>query len=29
MYEHELIAMIYNIAVIDFKMDGVAFGEFR
>ena len=29
MYEYELIAMIYNMAVIDFKMDGVAFGEFR
>ena len=29
MYEYELIAMIYNLAVIDFKMDGVAFGEFR
>ena len=29
MYEYELIAMIYKMAVIDFKLDGVAFGEFR
>ena len=28
-YEHQLIEHIYNIAVIEFKMDGVAFGGFR